>query len=129
MFSEDEIRIINTPIRDLSKTELAIAFSLSDKIVEHNKVARKNFQLSGNIKISLLDKDKLLTNGVVSPLDQKSVFHNRADWGDHLKRNGCVEIGNDYGDSTKKKREIKGDFDCRDALGQAVQQVGEKYGY
>lgn len=81
------------------------------------------------IKITLLDRDKLLANGIVSPLDQKTAFHNRRDWGEHLKRNDCVEVGNDFNKSTEKKREIKGDFDCRKELAQATHQVMEKYGY
>lgn len=79
--------------------------------------------------ITLMDKDKLLANGILSPLDQKSAFHNRKDWGEHLKRNGCVEVGNDLNKATEKKREIKGDFDVRAELSKVTHQVMEKYGH
>lgn len=83
-----------------------------------------------NRKVStvIMDRDKLLANGVLSPLDQKTTFHNRKDWGEHLKANGCVEIGNDFNKSIEKPREIKGDFDCRDELGKVTHQVMDKYG-
>jgi hypothetical protein len=85
---------------------------------------------SANRKVTtvIMDKDKLLANGVLSPLDMKTAFHNRRDYAEHLKANGCVEIGNDFNKSTEKKREIVGDFDCRSELAQAVNQAQDKYG-
>lgn len=80
-------------------------------------------------KITICDRDKLLANGVLSPLDQKTAFHNRKDWAEHLKRNDCVEFGNDFNKSTEKKREIKGDFNCYKELAQATNQIADKYGY
>lgn len=77
---------------------------------------------------SVMDKDKLLANGVVSPLDGKTAFHNRRDWADHLKRNGCVEFGNDL-NNAKPREEVRGDFNVRDELGKATHQVMEKYGH
>ena len=79
-------------------------------------------------KIVVRDADILLKDGIKSPLDQKSVFTNRKDWAEHLKRNGCVEIGNDY-NNKKPSKEIHGDFDCRKELAQAVNQVADKYGH
>ena len=83
----------------------------------------------GKINTTIMDKDKLLANGIISPLDMKTAFHNRRDYADHLKRNGCVEIGNDFNKSTEKKREIKGDFDVRAELSEATHRVMEKYGH
>ncbi len=74
-------------------------------------------------------RDKLLENGVISPLDGKTVFLNRYDWSEHLKRNGCVEIGNDFNNAVNKKRETEGDFNCRAELAKVTHQVAEKYGY
>lgn len=111
---------------------LIVANGEHDNFIKAMKIsgAQHDAQLGNkSIKLTLQDRDILLKEGVLSPLDQKTAFHNRREWNEHLKVNGCVEIGNDYGDSTKKKREIKGDFDCREALAQAVNQVGEKYGY
>jgi len=91
-------------------------------------VERVNNFSSTKVKTVIMDKDKLLRDGVLSPLDMKTAFHNRRDYAEHLKANGCVEIGNDFNKSTEKKREIKGDFDCRAELAQAVNQAQDKYG-
>lgn len=75
-------------------------------------------------KVTVIITDVLLKDGVVSPIDQKSVFHNRKDWGEHLKRNNCVELGNDR----MPERKIQGNFNCRKELTQATRQVLEKQG-
>lgn len=90
---------------------------------------RMSWPETSKVKTVIMDKDRLLRDGVLSPLDQKSTFHNRQAWGEHLKANDCVEVGNDLNNATQKKREIRGDFDCRAELTQATQQVMEKYGH
>lgn len=125
--SDGEIQLLDTPFADLSKEDRAIIFSASDRLADYNR-AQPCTESKSN-KISILDKDKLLANGVLSPLDMKTAFHNRRDYADHLKRNGCVEIGNDFNKSTEKKREIKGDFDCHSELSEATHRVMEKYGH
>lgn len=77
-------------------------------------------------KVTLMDKDILLTNGVESPITGEA-FLNRMDWNNHLKANGCVEFGNDL-NSAKPRTDIRGDFNCREELGKAVYQVAEKHG-
>lgn len=94
------------------------------QIVESARVGKLSVS-----NITIMDADKLLKDGVLSPLDMKTAFTNRRDYADHLKRNGCVEIGNDFNNSANKKREIKGDFDCRNDLAQATHQIAEKYGH
>lgn len=90
---------------------------------EDRRMCKKDFNLT------LMDRDVLLKDGILSPLDMKTAFHNRRDWADHLKRHDCVEVGNDLNNSTLKKREIKGDFDCRAELAQATHQIADKYGH
>lgn len=80
------------------------------------------FKKSG---MTLMDKDKLLADGIESPID-KTPFTNRREWKEHLKRNGCVEIGNDFNKPAYKPQE--GDFNCRKELTQAIEQVAEKHG-
>jgi len=117
--------LLKKPFKDLSSEERAQAFALSDKIAEFNRAQPKPVS---NAPVTISMRDKLLENGVISPLDGKTAFHNRHSWAEHLKKNGCVEIGNDFNNATQKKREIKGDFDCRDELGRATYQIAEKYG-
>lgn len=91
--------------------------------------AREDARIGRNsLKITLQDKDVLLRNGVISPLDGKTAFHNRREWAEHLKLNNCVEIGNDF-NNAKPRTEIRGDFDCRKELAQVTHQVMEKYGH
>lgn len=90
-------------------------------------------EIVGNCKSSkvntvIIDKDVLLKDGIVSPLDGKTAFHNRREWGEHLKANGCVEYGNDM-NNHKAPTEVRGDFDCRKELAQATHQVMDKYGH
>jgi hypothetical protein len=82
---------------------------------------------SEKIKITVMDKDVLLRDGVKSPITQEA-FHNRAGWKEHLKAHGCVEVGNDY-NNAKPREEVRGDFNCREELGKATYQVMEKYGH
>lgn len=117
--TDNETRLLIMPFSALSAEETSIAFSASDRLAEYNR----NQPHTPSQNLCIIDKDKLLKDGVVSPLDQKTYFTNRKAWGEHLKANGCVEIGNDYNNSTRKKREIKGDFDCRRELAHATQQV------
>lgn len=111
---------------------LVLASSEVDNFTKAMKIsnAREDVRLGRQaVNTILQDRDILLKDGILSPLDQKTAFHNRRDWNEHLKRNGCVEIGNDYNNSTQKKSEIKGDFNCRQELGKATYQVMEKYGH
>lgn len=100
-------------------------FSKAMKISNYKEDARIG-QKSG--KVTIQDRDKLLANGILSPLDGKTAFHNRRDWADHLKRNNCVEYGNDM-NNHKAPTEVRGDFDCRKELSEATYQVMEKHGH
>lgn len=122
--SEREIELLNTPFQNLSLADRATAFSASDKLAEYNR--SQPYTASSNALPVIMDKDKLLANGVLSPIT-KEAFHNRADYKDHLKRHGCVEIGNDFNNSDGK-RPLQGDFDCRKELAQATHEVCDKYG-
>lgn len=71
----------------------------------------------------IIDKDKLLKDGVRSPADG-SVYSNRREWNEHLKSKGLVEVGNDY--NGQKPRELQGDYNCRKALTEATREVLSK---
>jgi hypothetical protein len=86
-----------------------------------------SFYQGNKSHVSIMDKDRLLANGVVSPIDQ-TVFHNRRDWANHLKSHDCVEFGNDL-NNAKAPTEMRGDFNCREELGKATYQIMEKYGH
>lgn len=126
ILSEDENRILATPFKDLTKEQRSAAFSLSDRVADHNR--KQAYSNKSKFNITISDRDVLLKNGVTSPIDPKQAFTNRREWAEHLKRNDCVEIGNDY-NNAKPPTEIKGDFNCRKELSQATHQVMEKYGH
>lgn len=44
--------------------------------------------------IDIMDRDKLLKDNIQSPADGKR-YSSRKDWNEMLKRNNCVEFGND----------------------------------
>lgn len=79
------------------------------------------------LRLTIMDKDKLLRDGVSSPCDGKT-YHNRLTWNEMLKRNNCVEIGNDYNNQIGKPSELKGDFNTRKALKDALCEVKAKNG-
>lgn len=65
------------------------------------------------------DKDVLLRDGVKSQVDGK-MYTRRADYNDHLKRHDMVEVGDQA--PTKAPKEIRGDFDCKKELHEAIKQ-------
>lgn len=76
---------------------------------------------SNKINTAIVDKDVLLKDGVKSTVDGK-MYGNRREWNDHLKRNGCVEIGNDYNNHTPKPNNA--DHNVRGELINAMKQKG-----
>lgn len=126
ILTEEENRILETPFKGLTQAERAIAFSASDKLSAYNR-AQSPPENSAS-RIAIMDRDVLLKNGVTSPIDPKQSFTNRRDWAEHLKRNDCVEIGNDFNNAVPRK-EIRGDFNCREELSKVTHQVMEKYGH
>jgi hypothetical protein len=70
-------------------------------------------------KVQIVDKDILLRNGVKSQADG-NVYGNRREYNDHLKRHDMVEVGDQA--PTEASKEIRGDFDCRKELHDAIKQ-------
>lgn len=73
------------------------------------------------LKIAIVDRDVLLKDGVRSTVDNK-MYSNRMKWNDHLKRHGCVEIGNDY--NNKTPRPSNSDHNVRADLINVMKQKG-----
>lgn len=72
-------------------------------------------------RVAIVDRDVLLTEGVRSTVDNK-IYGNRREWNDHLKKHGCVEIGNDYNSKTPKPNNA--DHNVRAELINAMKQKG-----
>lgn len=71
--------------------------------------------------ITVYNNDGLLHDGIKSPIDG-TMFTSKKKWNDHLRQHNCREVGNDWNNKTPN-REVRGDFDCRKELTQAVRQV------
>lgn len=85
--------------------------------------AKKNWD--GSSRLHVYNADKLVENGVQSPLDGK-VYSNRKTWNDHIKAHGCVEVGNDM-NNAKPRSEIRGDYNVRQELARTTHQILNKY--
>lgn len=79
-------------------------------------------------RTTIQDKDVLLHNGVYSPADGKT-YSNRRAWNEHLRARNLVEVGNDFNKAHEKPRELKGNFNCREALTMATREVLTKQKY
>lgn len=89
--TDAQIHLLCTPFANLSSTERSNAFSASDKVAEYNR--KCVLKLTGGGMAIMTDK--LFDKGnIVSPADGKA-YSNRAEWKEMLKRNNCVEFGND----------------------------------
>lgn len=120
---------IRTPSQLLDSWELAtkenplvIKDGEYDNFIKAMKIsqASSDQKISPN-KISIVDKDVLLKDGVKSTVDGKK-YSNRREWNEHLKRNHCVEIGNDYNNHTPAPP--AGDHNVRSDLINAMKQKG-----
>lgn len=120
---------IRSPQKILSAWESATKdkplFVLTAEIDNFIKAMRLSYDNAQPLRGAIIDKDRLLANGIASPID-KSMHTNRRTWKEHLKANGCVEIGNDFNKSTGKKP-LEGNFDCRKELTEATNRVWDKY--
>lgn len=85
-----QIHLLCTPFVNLSPSERSNAFSASDKLAEWNR--KQPYRMTGGITV--MDRDALLKDNIQSPADGKR-YSNRKDWNEMLKRNNCIEFGND----------------------------------
>ena len=117
--SEYEQKLMNTPLIQLSTDDKRAAFSIMDKIAEYNWRQPKP-----EIKGFMQDKDKLLKDGVKSPADGKA-YSNRGEWNEMLKRNNCVEYGNDQ--KCKPRPVQMKNMNLKPAIKQALEQARSRH--
>lgn len=84
-----------------------------------NKLTKLTDFEGKKVNMQIVDKDKLLRDGVKSMADGK-IYGNRHEYNEHLKRNGFIEVGDQA--PTKPNREVRGDFEVRGALKDALQK-------
>ncbi len=111
---------------DTATAENPLVVKAGESEILSNALRKRNRQLAALAKSTFIDREKVIGSGVKSMLDGK-VYTNRTSYEQHLKDNGCVIVGNDYGDKIEPKKP-EYNFKTRDALGKAVYQLADKYG-
>lgn len=122
--TDAETRLLSTPFKHLGMDDRGRVFAASDKLARY----RQRQPHLRTCSMLIQDKDVLLKDGVISPIEGKA-YHNRREWNDHLKRHGVREIGNDFNNAHEKPRELKGDYNVRPALAEAIKEVLTKRKY
>ena len=121
--TEDEMRLLKTPLAQLSREQRALAFACRERLDAKIRQENKEYgpiSIGGLIVIS----DNLGgVQGVRNPVnglmyDSKSAYE-RA-----VKESGHVIVGNDSSFKEPKKREQRGNYDCRKELKLAMEQTG-----
>lgn len=85
--------------------------------------ARNSMNSGNSSEIIVSDRDISFKEGhIFSHADGKH-YPNRKAWEDHLKRNNCFEVGNEYNKKDIRDRKIRGNFDCRKELTEATKQI------
>lgn len=75
------------------------------------------------MSFTIWDKEANFKNPVQSPVDGKH-YTNSTEWKNHLKRNNCVEMGNDA--PREAPREIRGDFACKEQVAEAMKRLRDR---
>lgn len=116
--TDKEIHLLCTPFSNLSVNDRSACFSASDKVAEYNRKQPLLVDCSAATRMT----DKLFDKGhIVSPADGKA-YGNRQQWNEMLKRNNCVEFGNDIKPKARKQ-EFK-DMKLKPAIAEAMKKAG-----
>lgn len=112
------------------ESPLILAMDESDNFQKAMKMLGESYDKSNSQnKITVWDRGiSFKDDAIISPADGRA-YSTRHSWDEMLKYNGCIQIGNDFNNATEKKREVQGNFDCREELTRVTHQVAEKYGY
>lgn len=101
--------------------ENKVLLAVNKEIVQEYKSAPSKYSIVNVIS------DDLGTKGVRNPVDGK-VYDSKSAYHKSVRAAGCQVVGNEP--IPAKKREIRGDFDCRREVAQAIERTGlmEKMG-
>lgn len=89
--TDKQIHLLFTPFSRLSAQDREDAFRAADKVGEYNRKQPllMDCSLASRDINALFNKDS-----IISPADGRA-YSNRSQWNEMLKRNNCVEFGND----------------------------------
>lgn len=118
----DEATILTTPIEELSKAGVPCWESWDKRnklVIEKNKSHKWTLTYAPMI-ISDTIGTRTNTDGVLNPATGKK-YDSKSEYYRDTKAAGCEIMGNDA--PTESKREMRGNFDCRRELAQAIDQT------
>lgn len=112
--------LLRTPIRELDKSGIQAAIAAKDR--KNCKIEEEN---SKYVKSAILPKvnvisDDLGTRGVLNPATGK-MHDSKSQYYEDVRAAGCEIMGNDA--KPEERKEIRGDYDCREALSNAIDQT------
>lgn len=117
--------LLGKPLKDMSKEERAQAFASYDakvrEVVEEN---RKFVPKSRAYRVGIVSDD-LGLNGVLNHADGKK-YDSKSEYAKAVRAKGCRIVGNDLNNAKYKtplERGIRGDFNVRPQLKEAVQRI------
>lgn len=117
------MELLKKPLKDMNKEERATAFSLFDKKVQ--EVAEENRSFKAKVRPPMVLGDDLGLRGVFNHADGKR-YDSKSEFNKAVRAKGCRVIGNDWKDTKYKtplERGVRGDFNVRPQLRNAVQKV------
>jgi hypothetical protein len=115
--SEYEMKCIDTPFRDLTKAELAIALDARDKIAKNVQKMNEAYVSDQPFRVNLIS-DSLAP--IRNQADGK-IYDSKSAYYAALKSSGHVVVENGMHNNNC---ETRGDFNVREALKGAAQQHG-----
>lgn len=116
--------LLSKPLKEMTKEEKSVAFGLYDAKIREVVEENKKFQRSVQKKIMVISDD-LGLKGVLNHADGK-IYDSKSEYSKAVRQKGCRIVGNDYNNVTMKtplERGIRGDFNVRPQLKEAVQRV------
>ncbi len=120
LLSQEELELLNAPIGTLSKELTAVAFALRDRLDAEIAKENKNFVSSSNFAPNIISD--YMPGGAGQALRNMAdgkMYDSKSAYNKALKASGHYVVGND---KQEQKKEVRGDFNVREALKGAIQQ-------
>lgn len=115
--------LISKPLKDMTSEERSAAFALYDRRVMEVQQENSNFKASQ--RAPMVISDDMGLHGIFNHADGKR-YDSKSEFNKAVKAKGCRIVGNDWNDSkykTPSERGVRGDYNVRPQLKEAIQKV------
>lgn len=112
--------LLKRPVRELTRDQIISAFAAKDKQWERNRKENASYTKLRQGLINVISDD-LGIKGVQNPGNGK-MYDSKSNLRKAYKAQGLIEMGSDA--KVTERKEIRGDYDCREALSKAIDQTG-----